>query len=94
MESDQLVLGQQYHVMTMNRVKIKGNLLQVNDSIITIQIKSGHPVAIPISKLYSIQKPKFSIGKSIALGGLVLGTGILVIEVYKADQSSSGYFGY
>ncbi len=73
MGSDHLVLGAKYRVMTMNNVSIKGNLLQANDSIITIRIKSGQPVEIPVSKLYSMQKPKFSIVKSIGLAGSVVG---------------------
>lgn len=82
--SDQLTIGDHYQLTTLKTDKWKGKVVQLNDSVITMQISSQVKVNLPVSQVYDVRKRDFSVGKTIGLSVTAIGASIGIVALVQS----------
>jgi hypothetical protein len=92
-QSESFLLGDRYQLTTASDHKWQGKVIQVTDSLITLQTNSGQRIDFPSNQLNAIQQREVSVGKTIALTLSLVGlsVGIAAICIRDATPSWNNY---
>jgi hypothetical protein len=92
-QNESLFLGDKYQLTTASDHKWQGKVIQVTDSIVTLQTNSGQRIDFPLNQLNEIQQREVSVGKTIGLTLSLVGLslGIAAISIRESTPSWNNY---